>query len=256
MLALHLYFKTLKILLFTVMLFMAACDNAGEPIVPDPENVYMVHHTSVEDTLAQERGIDAVWENDGIFLAWYDLNDRNIQQYNVYRRRDDESYFRIIKRIVLEQVSAGKDTTYVDDNADQGLDLNVYYHYFVTATNSQDEESGAGDTLKYMLLSKPETRQPDGQTYESVLDTLPILKWDFVEVPNFYILRIENNFGHLHYIGVFQVENYFESQILDLKTISNFPKFLPGTYKWRIDTIGPNEDNSGSESVWKTFIIE
>jgi len=235
---------------------MISCDSAGEPIVPDPEDVHMVHHSLADDTLALERGIDAVWENDGIFLAWYDLKDRNIQQYNVYRRKNDESYFRMIKRIIVEQVSSGKDTTYVDDNADQGLDLNVYYHYFVTATNSQDEESGAADTLKYMLLSKPETRQPDGQTYVSTLDTLPILSWDFVDIPNFYILRIENNFGQLHYVGIFQVTEFFESQVLDLKSITNLPEFMPGIYKWRIDIVGPNLDNSGSESIWKTFIIE
>ena len=238
------------------MLLFVSCDNTAEPIVPDPADVYMVHHSLADDTLAQESGIDAVWENDGIFLAWYDLKDRNIEQYNVYRRRDDESYFRLIKRIYLNQVSPGKDTTYVDDNADQGLDLNVYYHYFVTAVNSQSEEGGAADTLKYKLFSKPETRQPDGQTFATALDTLPVLSWDFVDIPNYYILRIENNFGQVHYVGFFQVSDFFEYQTLNLKSLEDLPPFTPGIYKWRIDCVGPNEDNSGSESVWKTFIIE
>ena len=255
MLALHLSSKIWAILLLAVVLIIASCDNAGEPIVPAPADVHMVHHSFADDTLALERGIDAVPENDGIFLAWYDLNDSNIGQYNIYRRRNDESYFRIIKRIILEQVSSGRDTTFIDDNSDQGLDVNIYYHYFVTATNTQDEESGAEDTLKYKLLSKPETRQPDGQTYESGLDTLLIFTWDFVEVPNFYILKIENSFGHLHYIGVFQVTEFFESQTLELKSIHDFPQLIPGTYKWRIDSVGPDEDNSGSESKWKTFLI-
>ena len=106
MLALPLSFKLVAFLICVSMLFIISCDNTDEPIVPDPADVYMVHHNLIDDTLALERGIDAVWENDGIFLAWYDLKDRNIQQYNIYRRRDDESYFRIIKRIIIEQVSS------------------------------------------------------------------------------------------------------------------------------------------------------
>ena len=79
--------------MLVVILFVASCDNAGEPIVPSPADVRMVHHSLMDDTLALEQGIDAVPENDGIFLAWYDLNDRNIRQYNIYRRRNDESYY-------------------------------------------------------------------------------------------------------------------------------------------------------------------
>ena len=232
------YFRHIALIGVICWSVFTGCDSAGEPIVPDPENVRMVHHNFSDDTLAVERGIDAVWENDGIFLAWYDLRDRNIKQYNIYRRRDDESYFRLIKNIILAQ---SDDTTFVDDNGDDGLSLNVYYHYYVTAINSNDEESGAADTLKYMLLAKPETRQPDGQTFSTLLDTLPILQWDFVDIPNFYILRIENNFGQLHFSGLYQVTEFFESQTLDLETIEELPPFDPGIYKWRIDVVGPDE---------------
>ncbi len=253
MLALHLSSKIWAILLLAVVLIIASCDNAGEPIVPAPADVHMVHHSFADDTLALERGIDAVPENDGISLAWYDLNDRNIRQYNIYRRRNDESYFRIIKRIILEQVSSGRDTTFIDDNSDQGLDVNIYYHYFVTATNTQDEESGAGDTLKYKLLSKPECRWPDGQTFSA--DSLPTITWDFVDIPDLYVLRIENIFGQLHYVGIFQSNYDNNSQAKDLNKIPNLPAFSPGDYLWRIDSVGPDEDNSGSESKWKTFLI-
>jgi hypothetical protein len=230
----------------------SGCDNAGEPIVPDPQDVQMVPHYFSDDLLALEQGIDAVWEDDGIFLAWYDLRDRNIKQYNIYRRRDDELYFRLIKRIFLEQSS---DTSFVDDNAEQGLDLNIYYHYYVTATNSQNVESGAADTLKYMLLGKPEARWPDGEAF-SADSSLPIISWDFIDLPDLYILRIENVFGQLHYAGVFHSNYDNNSQIKDLNEINDLPAFTPGDYLWRIDSVGPDEDSSGSESVWKTFTIQ
>jgi len=251
---LHLFSKILAFILLVGILLFTSCDNAGEPIVPAPADVHMVHHSLMDDTLALEKGIDAVPENDGIFLAWYDLNDRNIKQYNIYRRRDDESYFKIIKRIFLEQVSSGKDTTFIDDNSDQGLDVNIYYHYFITATNTQDEESGTADTLKYRLLSKPETRLPNG-IFEFRPDSLPTLSWDFVEIPNLYIIRIEDYFYHLLYAGIFQSNYDNTSQTKDLNEIPDLPVFVPGDYQWRIDSIGPDEDNSGSESAWKTFLI-
>ena len=69
MLVLHLSSKIWTISLLAVMLIIASCDNAGEPIVPAPADVRMVHHSFADDTLALERGIDAVPENDGIFLG-------------------------------------------------------------------------------------------------------------------------------------------------------------------------------------------
>ena len=73
-----------------------------------------------------------------------------------------------------------------------------------------------------------------------------------------YILRIEDGFDQLRYVHVFQVTEYFNNQSLDLNDtikVPALPDFQPGLYKWRIDSIGPDEDHSGSESNWAVFFI-
>ena len=86
--------------------------------------------------------------------------------------------------------------------------------------------------------------------------SLPTLTWDFVEIPNEYILRIGNPFSQLVYIGIFQSDYDNNAQKKDMNEITDFPLLSPGTYTWRIDAIGPDEDNSGSEAVPKTFDIQ
>jgi hypothetical protein len=249
-------FSKMLIVALTLIVYITACDKGGEPKLPAPGKVQMVAHSFADDILAIERGIDAVPESDGIYLVWYSLRDANIGQYNIYRRRDDETFFNRIKIIDLEVESPPRDTTYIDDNADAGLNLNTYYYYFVTASNKDGLEGLAGDTLKYKLLDKPVTRLPDG--HEMPVDSLPILKWDFVDIYNLYILRIENSFKQLQYVGVFQSNYDNNSQTLNLEDeekVPNFPKLQAGTYQWRIDLVGDDEDTSGSESNWKTFTI-
>ena len=59
-------------------------------------------------------------------------------------------------------------------------------------------------------------------------------------------------------LHVFQVIDYFNNQTLDLNDediVTGLPEFPPGLYKWRIDSIGPDEDHSGSESNWAVFFI-
>jgi len=247
------------LLLMIPLFVLFACDNAGEPIVPEPGDVKMVEHFASDDILAIERGIDAVPESDGIYLAWYSLRDNNISQYNIYRKKESGTFYQRIKTIDLETASPGRDTTFVDDNAEAGLDLNTYYYYFITATNTEGKESAAQDTLKYMLIVKPELVKPDGETYDPDADGLPTLFWNFVDNnPDLYILRIENSFDQVHYIGIFQRkydDETYPNQSLDLSAISDLPSFTPGVYKWRIDSIGPDEDHSGAESNWKVFII-
>lgn len=248
-----LYSKTGLIFFLIVFLAFISCDNTGEPIVPEPGDVKMVEHYASDDTLAVERGIDAVPESDGIYLAWYSLRDPNISHYNIYRKKESGTFFQHIKSIDLETATAGRDTTYIDGNVEAGLELNTYYYYFVTATNSEGKKSAAQDTLRYMLIHKPELDRPDGETCD--IDSLPTLFWNFVEIPDLYILRIENSFDQVHFIGIFQSNYDNNYQTLDLSSISDLPAFIPGVYKWRIDSIGPDEDHSGAESNWKVFII-
>lgn len=237
---------------------LVACDKAGKPIIPEPGDVKMVDHYATDDTMLIERGIDAVPESDGIYLAWYSLRDQNISHFNIYRKKESETFFQRIKTIDLETASAGKDTTFIDDNAETGLDLNEYYYYYIKAVNKEDRVGLAADTLRYMLIDKPVLLQSDKETYDPDVDGLPILSWNFVQIPDLYILRIENGFDQLHYVHVFQVTEYFNNQVLDLNDtvkVPALPDFQPGLYKWRIDSIGPDEDHSGSESNWAVFFI-
>jgi hypothetical protein len=257
----HRHATSLPLIFFIQIIFLfaiSACDNAGDPIVPEPGDVQMVAHSAADDTLANERGIDAVPVSDGIHLAWYSLNDRNITNYHIYRQKEDGSFFQKIKTIDLETASPGKDTTFVDDNAEAGLELNSYYYYFVTASNTEGKESSAIDTLRYMLIDKPTLLRSDKETYDQTVDGLPVFFWNFIDIPDSYILRIENSFDQLHFIHIFQVIDYFNDQTLDLndaERVPEFPQFTPGIYKWRIDSIGPDEDHSGAESNWEVFVI-
>ena len=234
---------------------LPACDNGGEPDLPTPDKVGMVAHTFINDTLVVEQGIDAVPESDGIFLAWYSLRDPNISRYTIYRMKG-ETYFQPLRSIDLENASPGKDTTYTDDNQEAGLDLNVYYSYFVTATNKNGEEGMPLDTVKYLLIDKPQLIRPNGEFYDPQSDGLPLLEWKFVDIQDQYILRIENIlFEQVHYIGIFQSNYDNDLQITDLNAIENFPPFAPGDYRWRIDSVGPEADDSGAESNWYVFTI-
>lgn len=249
------YFKRIVPAVVAAGLFISACDTGGDPVLPKPEPVSMVAHTFANDTMASEYGIDAVPESDGIYLAWYSQRDPNIIQYNIYRMKGD-SYFQPIRSIVVEGATPGKDTTYTDDNADNGLDLNIYYSYFVTAMNKNGEEGLPLDTVQYKLIDKPLLIRPYDATYDPDVSGLPILEWRFDDmIRHEYIVRIENIFEQVHYIGIFQSNYDNHLQITDLNEIEGFPPFIPGDYRWRIDSVGPEADNSGAESDWYVFTI-
>jgi hypothetical protein len=121
-----------------------------------------------------------------------------------------------------------------------------YTYYYVTGTNRDDLEGPPSDTLKYQLLEKPQTWQPNGQT----ISGLPVFYWDFpyTVVPDSFILRIE-----LEYLNLLV---YADNQVLDLAQAANPPVFDSGNaYRWRIDSIGPDSSSSGAESAWKIFYI-
>jgi hypothetical protein len=242
-----------KILTFTIFIYIFSCSTNQEPELPVPEKVILVPHAP--DTAAIEIGIDAVPEFDGIQVQWYDLNDFNVSTYTVYRKSESETFFREIKEIDLETASAGFDTTYIDGSVQQGLEKNIYYSYYVTATNKDDKEGPSSDTLRYLLLEKPEINRPNSETFTQ--NELPTFDWEFPGViPDNYILRIEDDFTkQIVFVRRFQVENYFPAQSIILATVENPPIFTTGIYRWRIDSIGPDDETSGSESLWLSFFV-
>ena len=236
---------------YLLIVFVLACDNPQKPELPTPAKVVMVPRSN--DMAAIERGIDAVAESNGIKLQWFDLNDRNLKIYSIYRRKTNETYFRIIKTIDLETAFPGQDTVYIDN--DPQLPLNTYNYYYVTGTNKDDLEGTPSDTLKYKLLEKPNTIKPNGD----IIIGLPVFEWSFPQSiqPDSFILRIEEEFTNtLHYVAKFQSNYGDPSETLDLSQVSNPPVFNSGqSYRWRIDSIGPDAETSGAESAWLVFFI-
>jgi len=227
------------------------CDSGGESQLPAPGRVMMVPRS--HDTAAIEQGIDAVPESDGIILQWYDLRDPGVRYYDIYRQNENETYFRKIRRIDLETAFPGSDTVYIDDSED--LVLKRYNYYYVKAVNRDGLEGSASDTVKYMLLLKAETTRPDGS-----VQGMPVLYWSFPagDIPNFYLVRIEEEFtNRLILSRKFAVTDFFEMQELDLSQLENPPQFILNfSYRWRLDSVGPDSLFSGSESQWRIFTAQ
>jgi hypothetical protein len=245
-------FNDMRILFFTISLaFLFGCTNQEADSLPAPSVVQMVPHHA--DTSAVENGIDAIPEYDAIGLGWYKLADRNVTHYNIYRRSGDELRFSRIHSISLENVSSPFDTTFIDNS----VEINKYYYYYVTATNKDNKESAVPDTAyRYMITPKAELIRP---TTNDQISGMPVFTWNFIEIPNQFILRIEEDFtNQLHFVRVLDVDDFSTHiQSFDLATIADVEPFVEGmTYKWRIDCIGPDGNASGSESDWLRFRIQ
>jgi hypothetical protein len=238
---------TILITLFMLM----SCDNSQNPSLPQPARVQWVPRSS--DMAAVELGIDAVPESDGIKLQWFSLHDQNLKKYSIYRRKSQETYFKVIKTIDLETAFPGQDTVFIDD--DPAMEFYRYTYYYVTGTNRDDLEGLPSDTLRYQLLLKPTTYEPNGKT----INGLPVFYWSFPQTatPDSFILRIELEYlNRLFYIAKYQSNYDSPDQILDLAQDSIPPSFDSGlSYRWRIDSIGPDSSSSGAESAWKIFYI-
>jgi len=238
-----------RIALFILIIAIFSCQNSTNPDLPQPARVQWVPRSS--DLAATERGIDAVPESNGISMQWFSLHDQNLKKYSVYRRKSQETYFKVIKNIDLETVFPGQDTVYTDN--DTLMQFYRYTYYYVTATNRDDLEGPPSDTIRYQLLEKPMTVQPNGQTFGEI----PLFFWSFppTATPDSFILRIELEYLNLLvYAAKFQSNYDSPDQTLDLHQTADPPVFIPGnSYRWRIDSIGPDSSSSGAESAWKIF---
>ncbi len=236
--------------LITAAVMLAACTNSGEPDYPAPPAVIIVPHSP--DTASVEKGIDAVPETDAIKLEWYRTNDINVRFYNIYRKAEDETFFSKIKTINIESVSPPFDTTYFD--GDSTVTIEKYFSYFITATSKDGIEGARSDTVRYKLLSKATTDRPNNEE----LTTPPVFEWTFDAqsgIPNSYILRIEEEISEKKvFAQKLDVVSFDWRQVLDFSQVDTVGVLQSGIrYRWRIDTIGQDEETSGAESEWKTF---
>lgn len=250
------YKMKILIKVLIIMIFQIACNPNNEGKLPPPAKVIMVEKFS--DLGNTERGIDAVPERDGIKIEWYLLDDPDITHYNIHRKVKVGKSFSTLTSIPVGNDISPFDTVYsyidydkmVLDNSDS------LYYYFVTSTNKDGINGPNSDTLSYMLLSKPLTE--DIANINS--NEQPVFKWYFQSElpPNYYIIRIENVVAdtlvwarRFLNVGLGRVKEH------DLSTVVvNPPVFRSGSlYRWRIDAVGPDSLYSGSESNWKTIIV-
>ena len=234
-----------------------SCDPNNSGKLPPPQQVQMVE--KLTDLSEIERGIDTVPDRDGIYIEWYLLADPDVTSYNIYRKLKSETIFSKIATIPVENVISPFDSTFSyidDDNIVLDNSQNVYY-YYVTATNRDGVEGSAPDSLTenhYLLYSKPQTENhPDINAQDQ-----PVFRWRFQGIiPDNYIIRIENQVTeNLIWIRKIRIVDYVPDQTKDLSTIANPPEFQPQSiYRWRIDTVGPDSLFSGSESNWKSFLV-
>jgi hypothetical protein len=238
--------KNFIIIIIISLLFLIACENSQTPDTEPPDEVVWVEKTP--DIAAEERGIDAVPDEDGIFLHWYKLQDRNVRYYNIYRQNENEAFFSRIRQIDIESATAGRDTTYIDSD----VLLNSFNYYYITAENSDGIQGLSSDTIRYKLYDKAETSQPFGN-----VSGIPTFFWTFITVlPDSFILRIEEDFPpyELHFVRKFQSNYDNFAQVLDLSAVPDPPEFGDDrSYKWRIDAIGIPDTSCGSESQYLQF---
>jgi len=240
------------VMITTIVLLSCDPNNSGK--LPPPDKVLLVDKLS--DLGLIERGIDTVPERDGIYIEWYLLKDPDVTKYNIYRKYKISSVFSKLTSIPVENIISPFDTvfSYIDDDDVVLNKIDSLFYYYVTASNRDDVEGSASDTVNYMLLSKSITE--DTQNINS--NEQPVFTWRFQNsIPDNYIIRIENQVTEtLLWTKRFQIQDYIMDQTIDMTTVSNPPVYQSGNiYRWRIDAVGPDSLFSGSESNWKSFFV-
>lgn len=246
--------STLKILgiIFSLSAVWISCQDQT-PKPPPPARVRFVEKTAPQDTL--ERGIDAVPESNGIYLEWYSNHEESLVGYIISRSLfEDRNFVEIarVKRITTLQLP---DTTYIDQI--DFSDILKRYYYYVEAFDEFNQISEPSDVVSYQLIPKPVLSSPRNL----ITETSPVFIWDFDGnfVPNSFVFRLlkRNNQKYFNYFTklLLLLDDYAPHQQWTGDELT-LPTPLPsGTYRWRIDPVGA-EENQGAESKWLDFTIQ
>ncbi|MBN1780649.1 hypothetical protein JW948_05945 [bacterium] len=230
---------------FFLLLGMAfailSCQNTGPESAPKPATVQFVPKSEENDLL--ERGIDAIPEDNGIYLEWFGSDQSEIDTYSVYRKGEEGSDFYLIDTV--------EDTFYIDRN----VEIGKRFFYYIIAMNFDQQKSAPSDTISYKLLEKPIRLTPNG----SIASNQVTFQWEDRNQPHEYLIRVQRSdtdetiwaatieaiYGTEHQQTLFNSDQAAVTDAL----LSHVP------YQWRIDVLGP-EFNCGSESSWTSFEIE
>jgi hypothetical protein len=193
------------------------------------------------ETAVVERGIDAIPDADAIQLDWTIENDKDVEQFLLYRRSEDEEKFSLLR--TLDR----KDSTWVDGN---NIKLHTRYYYYICSVDGNNRQGSPSDTVDYRLIEK-------AHNLSATLEAKPLFRWQIQDY-NFqeYVIKIiHTNTGEKVWFAI--VGTDFTD--LDDKVRYNFDgqaKYeslkSDQQYQWRVDIIGPAK-NSGSESRWQPF---
>ncbi|OPX33164.1 hypothetical protein B1H10_06460 [candidate division KSB1 bacterium 4484_188] len=212
-----------------------------------------VEKTAESDTL--ERGIDAVPESDAIYLEWYSNHEENLAGYVISRSIFEDRNFVEIARIKKITEFELPDTTFIDQV--DSLNILDRYYYYIEAIDDFDQLGEPSDVVSYKLVPKPILGSPRNV----ITQTSPDFTWDFDEsfVPNAFVFRLlkRNNQKYFYYFTKLSLlrDDYAPHQQWTGDELT-LPTPLPsGTYRWRIDPIGA-EENQGAESIWLDFTIQ
>ncbi len=229
------------LLIFGGLFTILSCQNDTVSSGKRPGIVQFVAKS--DEAAADETGIDAIAEDDAIYLEWRQQEDSEIAKFEVYRAAEDEEAFQLIDTV--------EDTFYVDD----ALEINIRYYYYVLAVNYDQAKSASSDTIDYKLLEKPSRLSPNG----SVQSRTPLFQWVDETQANDYIMRLMRSDNEVIIWSTIVPANFgssFQQVQFDSDGTAADHELTAGVaYQWRIDIMGP-ENNCGAESAWTSFQIQ
>ncbi len=227
------------------------CQNSTESDNPVPARVILVEKSAEDDSI--ETGIDAEFvrpQQNGIILQWHPVGDNDLAAYDIYRSAvDSNSAFRKIGTVLKSLNNV--DTFYVDKSPEifpgPGMPASRYYYYVV----ARDEEGGVGERSRvdnYKLEEICTLNAPNDQSmFEGNFD------WDFPPIqPDVFIFRLMKDGVPIY---VKRLQNDYSADPWSQSELG-LDSLESGSYQWRIDIIGADPPNNGSESAWLGFTVQ
>jgi hypothetical protein len=246
------------IFLFTLLfvMFFSSCSEEEVNKTDPPQPVLIVAKSS--DTSVVEKGIDALFSSESpdqnyIFLEWYRNPETKLKGYDIYRSITPDRNFQSIARITTRNI-LGIDTSFIDKT----VSLNLSYYYFVRAFDDLEQYGDPSDTVNYALIENPVLSYP----VLNISTTSPVFQWSFASstFPHRFVFRLERRENELwndvHTKLCERITDYNPEQEWDLPKLQYDTTLSLGTYRWRIDSIGNELDQEGSESVWFIFNVQ
>lgn len=247
----YLYTVSLIVLVFYLLL---SCDDQPVNKVDPPARVVLISNSA--DTSSVEHGIDAVYLNESpdknsIFFEWRPNGESTLAGYEIYRSVFANQNYTSLARVV--ENFGIIDTFYVDNS----VSLNIRYYYFIRAFDDLDQYGEPSDTISYKIMENPVLSYP-----VSIIGnvTAPVFIWDFPPIiPQYFVFRLEVSENEIYqnlYSKLIEISvEYDPHQEWTLAELTQETALSPGKYRWRIDSIG-DEDNQGAESAWFVFIVQ